>query len=444
MSACLRPENLEDALASLSERPHRILAGGTDVYPADAAAVGWGKPGIDHPDTLPILDVSALDALSGIRRFPDRVEIGALVTWTEAIESDLPAWFDGVRLAAREVGGRQIQNRGTLAGNLCNASPAADGVPALLVLDAYVRLQSRGGSRELPLICNNTVFGPPATLAGTPAIPRQRSPLEGFIIGNRRTRLRPDELMTAIVIPSPAADARSTFLKLGARRYLVISIAMVAACLELKEGRIRDARLAVGACSEVAQRLKGLEARLQGVPAAEAPDMVRDEDFASLSPMDDVRASASYRRHGAQVLVRRALDVLTCSEKAGRRGLDTPGRSEEAGRQGPDAPSGPEDTGCRAPGEPTRPEDAERQASDAPARSEGAGRQALGAPARSEDAERQALGAPARSEDAERQALGAPARSEGAGRQALGAPARSEGAGRQTLGAPARSEGTGR
>ena len=428
MSACLRPKNLEDALASLSERPHRILAGGTDVYPADAAAVGWGKPGIDHPDALPILDVSALDALSGIRRFPDRVEIGALVTWTEAIESDLPAWFDGVRLAAREVGGRQIQNRGTLAGNLCNASPAADGVPALLVLDARVRLQRRGGSRELPLVRNKTVPRPSAALVG--GRPRQRTPLEGFITGNRRTRLRPDELMTAIVIPSPAADARSTFLKLGARRYLVISIAMVAACLELKEGRIRDARLAVGACSEVAQRLTGLEARLQGVPAAEAPDMVRDEDFASLSPMDDVRASASYRRHGARVLVRRALDALTCSEEAGRRELDTPGRSEEAERQGSGAPGGPEDTGCRVPGEPARPEDAERQAPDAPARSEGMERQALGASARSEGARRQALGASARSEDARRQALGASARSEDAERQAPDAPARSEGAGR--------------
>ena len=256
MSAYHRPENLDDALASLGARPHRILAGGTDVYPADAAAIGWGQPGIDHPDTLPILDVSALDALSGIRRFPDRVEIGALVTWTEAIESDLPAWFDGVRLAAREVGGRQIQNRGTLAGNLCNASPAADGVPALLVLNARVRLQSRDGSRELPLVRNRAVPRPSTALAG--ARPRQRSPLEGFIIGNRRTRLRPDELMTAIVIPSPAADACSTFFKLGARRYLVISIAMVAACLELKEGRIRDARVAVGACSEVAQRLTGL------------------------------------------------------------------------------------------------------------------------------------------------------------------------------------------
>ena len=291
MTAYARPKSLRDALGLLSDRPHRILAGGTDVYPADAAAVGWGRPGLNHPDSAPVLDIAGIDALAGIRRFPDRAELGALVTWTEAIESDLPAWFDCVRLAAREVGGRQIQNRGTVAGNLCNASPAADGVPALLVLDARVRLQDQGGSREVPL--------------------------GAFITGNRRTCLRPGELMTAIVIPSPAA-ARSTFLKLGARRYLVISIAMVAACLALKDGRIHDARLAVGSCSEVAQRLHDLEARLEGVPAARARDMVKDDDFAPLSPLDDVRASASYRRHGARVLVRRALDTLVRNDEAAR------------------------------------------------------------------------------------------------------------------------------
>jgi len=284
MTAYARPQSLRDALGLLNDRPHRILAGGTDVYPADAAAVGWGRPGLDHPDSPPVLDITGIHTLARLRRFPDRVELGALVTWTEAIEVGLPAWFDCVRLAGREVGGRQIQNRGTVAGNLCNASPAADGVPALLVLNARVRLQRRGGSREVAL--------------------------HEFITGNRRTSLRPGELMTAIVIPAPSTAARSTFLKLGARRYLVISIAMVAACLELEHGRVRDARLSVGACSEVAQRLTGLESRLEGVPGTQAPDMVRDEDLASLSPFDDVRASAPYRRHGARVLVRRALDAL--------------------------------------------------------------------------------------------------------------------------------------
>lgn len=290
MSAYLRPSSLEDALGMLSAGPHRIIAGGTDVYPTDAAAVAWGNPGVDHPTGSPILDITAIDELAGIRCLPDRFEIGALVTWTDAIESDLPAWFDCVRLAAREVGGRQIQNRGTLAGNLCNASPAADGVPALLALDARVRLRHLGGAREVPL--------------------------EAFITGNRRTCMQSRELMTAIVIPTPAGEARSTFLKLGARRYLVISIAMVAACLDVRDGRVRDARIAVGACSEVAQRLPGLEARLEGVSTGDAVDMVRgEEDFASLSPLDDVRASASYRRHGARVLVRRALGALAGGEE---------------------------------------------------------------------------------------------------------------------------------
>ena len=288
MTAYERPTRLDEALAILGERRYRILAGGTDVYPADAAAVGWGAPGVAHPRSAPILDIGALDAMAGIRCLPDRVEIGALVTWTEAIASGLPGWFDCVRQAAREVGGRQIQNRGTLAGNLCNASPAADGVPALLTLDARVRLQRLGGSREVPL--------------------------DAFITGNRRTCLRTDELMTAIVIPSPPAGARSTFIKLGARRFLVISIAMVAIRLELKDGRIHDPRVAVGACSEMAQRLPNLETRLEGAPASEAPYLMRDEDFAALSPLDDVRASASYRRHGARVLVRRALDALACDE----------------------------------------------------------------------------------------------------------------------------------
>ena len=284
MTDYVRPDTLADALAILGRRPHRILAGGTDVFPADAAAVGWGRQGIGHPDSAPILDITAVGDLSCIRRFRNRTEIGALVTWTKAIASDLPAWFDCVRQAAREVGGRQIQNRGTLAGNLCNASPAADGVPALLVLDARVRLQHRGGSREIPL--------------------------RSFISGNRATCLEPHELMTAIVIPSPARGARATFLKLGARRYLVISIAMVAACLAIEDGRVRDARVAVGACSEVAQRLTGLEKRLEGSRPGDAPNLVREHDFDSLCPLDDVRSSAPYRRHGAGALVRRALDTL--------------------------------------------------------------------------------------------------------------------------------------
>ena len=201
------------------------------------------------------------------------------------IEARLPPLFDGLKLAAREVGGMQIQNAGTVAGNLCNASPAADGVPALLALDAIVEIASAQSRRALPL--------------------------EQFILGPRKTALRAGELVTSVVIPKPAHPAKSDFLKLGARKYLVISIAMVAWVLEIEEGVVRSARVAVGSCSPVAIRLPELEQALAGKPldrnlAAHA----RPEHLDRLSPIDDVRASASYRKEAALTLVRRSLQRL--------------------------------------------------------------------------------------------------------------------------------------
>jgi len=269
----LRPTDLDVALRALKGGPLAVLAGGTDLYPACV-----GRP-------LPedILDITALSALRGVREEASGFRIGALTTWSELLATPLPAWFDGLKLAAREVGGRQVQNAATLAGNLCNASPAADGVPALLALDAEVELVAHDGVRRLPLA--------------------------GFVTGNRRTVRRTDELLTAILIPQWAASARSTFIKLGARRYLVISIVMVAATLEADaSGAVSRAALAVGACSAVAQRLPALEAKLLGAPLGPAlADLVGPEDLAALRPISDVRGSAEYRRDVALTLVRRAL-----------------------------------------------------------------------------------------------------------------------------------------
>jgi CO/xanthine dehydrogenase FAD-binding subunit len=285
MGSYLRPASVGEALLLLSQQRCRPLAGGTDFYPALSHAAAWGQPGLAHPLHPATLDLSAIDELRGIRDLGATLEIGALATWTEALQSTWPAFFDAVRLAAREIGGWQIQNRATLVGNLCNASPAADGAPPLLALDAQVRLQSVSGKRELPLA--------------------------QFILGNRRTARWPEELVTALIIPKPAAATRSTFLKLGARQYLVISIAMVALVLSVDtQGAISAARIAVGACSAMAQRLPALEQRLLGQPLGQAASQVRAEDFAALAPIDDVRASAAYRRHAAQVLVRRGLAQL--------------------------------------------------------------------------------------------------------------------------------------
>src|SRR4029078_10829795 len=137
-----RPVALEDALAIRAERPVLVLAGGTDVYPAKAARVGWGD--MRHSD---ILDISTVPGLRGIAAEAGAWRIGALTTWSDIIRAELPAQFDGLKLAAREVGGVQIQTRGTIAGTTCTASRAGDGAPSLLALDASVERAGPAGRR---------------------------------------------------------------------------------------------------------------------------------------------------------------------------------------------------------------------------------------------------------------------------------------------------------
>jgi CO/xanthine dehydrogenase FAD-binding subunit len=272
----LRPTDLSQALSALKGRRFSVLAGGTDFYPARV-----GRPCADD-----VLDITGLGGLRGVREEAAAYRIGALTTWSEVLATPLPPLFDGLKLAAREIGGPQVQNAGTVAGNLCNASPAADGIPVLLALEAEVELSAQDGARCLPLAA--------------------------FVTGGRHTSRRADELMTAILIPRRGADARSTFCKLGARRYLVISIAMVAATLEAgADGTIVRAAVAVGACSEVAQRLAALEAKLLGKARTPAlADLVRPEDLAVLTPISDIRGSAEYRREAAMILVQRVLAEL--------------------------------------------------------------------------------------------------------------------------------------
>jgi len=269
-----RPTALPDALRILSDGDRLVLAGGTDVYPATKAQIL----------KQPVLDISALAALRGISRTADGMRIGACTTWSDIIAADLPPAFDALKLAAVEVGARQIQNVATIAGNLCNASPAADGVPPLLVLDAEVEMASVRGARRVAL--------------------------ENFITGVRRTVLKDDEMVTALHVPEPSLGGRSSFLKLGARKHLVISIAMIAARVDTADGIVTGLALSVGSCSAVAVRLPAVEADLVGRPArpglsAHISDAAVTD---ALSPIDDVRASASYRTHAAAELVRRTLE----------------------------------------------------------------------------------------------------------------------------------------
>ena len=269
----LRPRTLREAVEALAAPEVRILAGGTDFYPA----LGDRKP------AWPVLDLTAIPELRGIEIGPERIRIGAAATWTEVIRTPLPRAFDALKAAAREVGSVQIQNRATVAGNLCNASPAADGVPPLLALDAEIELLSGRGERRVPL--------------------------GSFITGNRKTVRAPGEIVTAILVPR-TIEGPSSFLKLGARRYLVISIAMVAAILETDStGRVGQARVAVGSCSPVARRLIQLERDLVGMELAELGRCVEPRHLDVLSPIDDLRGTAAYRCDAARTLVARALDA---------------------------------------------------------------------------------------------------------------------------------------
>jgi CO/xanthine dehydrogenase FAD-binding subunit len=271
----LKPRNLSEAVSLLSSSGGQILAGGTDFYPALGERLPQGD----------VVDITALSEIRGIFSGSEWIRIGGLTTWTEVIRTPLPRCFDALKAAAREVGSVQIQNRGTVAGNLCNASPAADGVPPLLALGAEVELASAAGRRRLPLT--------------------------QFITGNRKTLRRADEILAAVWIARGVENAASAFLKLGARRYLVISISMIAAVLPANDaGQVSDARVAVGSCSARAQRLSALERDLAGQPLTTGiGGLVRAEHLAPLSPIDDVRATADYRRDASLTLIRRALEA---------------------------------------------------------------------------------------------------------------------------------------
>jgi CO/xanthine dehydrogenase FAD-binding subunit len=276
MGEYLRPKTLTAALEALAERPLRVLAGGTDHYPARLG----GQPDED------LLDITAIKPLRLIEDKGDHWRIGALATWSEVLDADLPPLFDGLKAAAREIGGRQIQNAATVAGNLCNASPAADGAPCLLSLDAAVELTSRAGKVVVPLA--------------------------NFLRGNRDTVRKPDQLMTAIVVPRPKGEAAGAFVKLGARAYLVISIVSVAAAFEIDmRRRLRVARVAIGSCAPTALRLPALEQALRGKACDGAlAEVPAPSHFEALAPIDDVRASAAYRRDAAITLTRRLLGEL--------------------------------------------------------------------------------------------------------------------------------------
>lgn len=271
-----RPRTLERALELVSEPKAVVVCGGTDFYPER----------LYRPRHERIVDVSGIEELHDIVWDAGTLRIGAAATWTQVRSAELSSAFNGLRDAAREVGASQIQNAGTVVGNICTASPAGDGIPPLLTLDAQVELRSVRGLRVVSL--------------------------SQFLLGYRTTDRREDELVTAIIIPEPVAGSRGSFVKFGQRSSLVISIAMVAALLELDDDHIKSVRVAVGACSPVATRLAGVEEILVGMrfDASGVREALNGVSLRELAPIDDVRATGSYRQRLVPGLIADA--VVSC------------------------------------------------------------------------------------------------------------------------------------
>ncbi|MHB1405402.1 MAG: FAD binding domain-containing protein [Desulfitobacteriaceae bacterium] len=273
------PQNGTEALELLNEHKGDILpiAGGTNVL------VDLHKGKIS-PRAL--IDLSKIQEWKTIQLTDGVLEIGSLVTHSE-IEASLiiEKAFPALRMAASAVGSPQIRNRGTLAGNLQSASPAADCVPPLLALDSTLTLESATGHRELSIA--------------------------DFFLGEKKTVLKPNELISKISVKTNP-NQRSVFLKAGLREALAISLVNLAVCLELDgENRCIQARVAFGSVAPNLIRAKGIEVFLKdriidGESVNEAGMLVQEE----ISPISDIRASAAYRRYLAKVLLQDAILTL--------------------------------------------------------------------------------------------------------------------------------------
>ncbi len=255
-----RASTLDEALRVLRDEPRTPIAGATDVY----VALNFGTLAPRR-----FLDLWALDELRGVSVRGDALVIGALTTYTALIRSPLVAERLPMLVeASRLVGGVQIQNRGTIGGNLANASPAGDSLPVLAAADATVVARSMDGERRVPVTA--------------------------FFTGYRATVLRPDELIVAVEVP-PVRGAQ-WFRKVGTRAAQAISKVVIAAV------RGETPRIALGSVAPTVVRARDTERALAGGATIDEAAEVLGEEIA---PIDDVRSTADYRRRVAANLLRR-------------------------------------------------------------------------------------------------------------------------------------------
>jgi CO/xanthine dehydrogenase FAD-binding subunit len=266
------PEDLADALALLAREPGvwRPFAGGTDLMVLFEAGL------LAHKKYVNIWN---LQELRGIEATADEVTLGALTTYTEVQESEiLRAEFPMLCQAASETGGLAIQNRGTLAGNIANASPAGDSPPALLIYDAQLELISNAGARLVSYA--------------------------DFHTGYKQTILKEDEIISRIRLPRVMKGWRHYYRKVGTRKAQAISKVCFAGAVRMEGKRISDIRLALGSVAPTPLRCYQTEAVLKGQELnREITDAAQAQLMKEIVPIDDIRSTANYRSRVAANLL---------------------------------------------------------------------------------------------------------------------------------------------
>jgi CO/xanthine dehydrogenase FAD-binding subunit len=272
----LRPKTLTELIEILADTSGCILAGGTDIIPKMRRAQFMART---------LVDISEIDELRFIKMQDHRIQIGSLATHHELANSPILSVYNPALVAsALTIGCEQTRNRGTLGGNIANASPAADTIPSLMTFDAIVHLLSKTGERALPL--------------------------NEFLDSPGKTKLNPGELIHSVSFEPLTGDWGASFLKLGKRNGMAISVVSASAAVVLDpDKRIMKTRLCLGSVASRVVRSPKAEKILMGqYPTEEIIDNAAHACIGDISPISDIRSTAEYRKHAAVVLTRRVLE----------------------------------------------------------------------------------------------------------------------------------------
>ena len=278
----LAPRRLDEALQAMADGDATVFCGGTDLAPQTESGV--------RRYNAKLINLRRIEGLAGIAQSGNEIRIGAATTVSEIRANALPAEVAPVLVQAAECfASEQLRNAASVGGNLCNASPAGDTIPPLLVLGASVELASWSNG----------------------AAQTRRVPLDRFFVGPGKTVKLPAELLTAVVFDLPAPGFAAKFRKSGPRPALEISTVSVAVGARLQGGKLGDVRVAMGSVAPTPLRARHVEAALEGRPLDAATIAAAVAAAAEdAKPIDDVRASAWYRSHLVRVFVEEVLNEM--------------------------------------------------------------------------------------------------------------------------------------